>query len=349
MEIIVPQNAAPQPQNVRGDVTSAGMFVVMTINQGAEALDAVRDFCAGLSDRQQVIKFGKPEANFSCVLGIGSNAWDRLFPKAPKPRDLKPLQEVRGKKHTAPSTPGDILLHIRAETLDVCFEFLMGVMEDLSGFVEIEDETHAFHAKDSRNLLGFVDGVANPVTQEDRTLSVCVGDWDEEFKGGSYVVTQKYLHDMDKWRALTEEEQTLVIGRKKLSDVELSDEEKPSNAHNALTVIEVDGVEMDILRDNLSFGNASKNEYGTYFIGYAGQVNVTLKMLENMFIGVPEGNYDRLLDFSTAKTGSLFFCPTVDFLDDIGAPASDDAVSTTDDDKSKNSSDASLGIGSLKK
>lgn len=121
---------------------------------------------------------------------------------------------------------------------------------------------------------------------------------------------------MKNWENLTTEEQEKVIGRTKMNDIELDDEVKPANSHSALTAItDEKGEELKIVRDNMPFGNPSKGEVGTYFISYASTFSTTKKMLENMFIGNPPGNYDRILDFSTAATGTLFFAPSFDVLD----------------------------------
>jgi putative iron-dependent peroxidase len=159
-----------------------------------------------------------------------------------------------------------------------------------------------------------VDGTENPRGGAALNAAL-IGEEDPLFAGGSYVIIQKYLHDMGKWNALTTEQQEQIIGRKKLSDIELSDEVKPASAHNALTSIEVDGKEIKILRDNMPFGKPSEGEFGTYFIGYSRSPKVTEQMLRNMFVGRPAGNYDRLLDFSRAVTGSLFFAPSETFLE----------------------------------
>src|SRR6202040_1137082 len=144
--------------------------------------------------------------------------------------------------------------------------------------------------------IGFVDGTENPTDQAaaDATL---IGDEDPGFAGGSYVIVQKYVHDMATWNGLSTEAQEHIIGRTKLSDIELDDAVKPTSAHNALTTIEEDGKEMKILRDNMPFGSAAQGEFGTYFIGYARSPRTIEQMLVNMFVGRPVGNYDRLLDF----------------------------------------------------
>jgi putative iron-dependent peroxidase len=226
----------------------------------------------------------------------------------------------------------------------------------LGDAVTTVDEVHGFKYFDARDLLGFVDGTENPADQ-DAIDAAIIGDEDADFAGGSYVITQKYLHDLKAWNAVPVEQQENIVGRKKLSDIELDDAAKPIYAHNALTNIEKDGQQLQIVRDNMPFGEIGKGEFGTYFIGYARSPDRIEQMLINMFVGRPPGNYDRLLDFSKAVTGTLFFVPTVTFLDNVSpegpapsstsAPANGDAVADIAE-SSRPRSDGSLGIGSLK-
>jgi putative iron-dependent peroxidase len=193
-------------------------------------------------------------------------------------------------------------------------------MNRLAGRATLADEVQGFKYFDQRDLLGFVDGTENPVGAA-AEAAITVSDEDPDFAGGSYIVVQKYLHDIDAWNALTVEEQERVIGRTKLSDIELPDDVKPSNSHVALNVItDDDGTELQIVRENMAFGSPGAREFGTYFIGYAADPAVIEKMLSNMFVGDPPGNHDRILDFSTPITGSLFYAPTADFLDDPPGP-----------------------------
>jgi putative iron-dependent peroxidase len=200
--------------------------------------------------------------------------------------------------------------------MDLCFELATHFMARLVGAVSPADEVHGFQYFDDRDLIGFVDGTENP-TDEAAAEAALIGDEDPKFAGGSYVIVQKYLHDMPAWNALSTEAQEKIIGRRKLSDIELDDATKPSSAHNALTVLEEDGKEIKILRDNMPFGDVARGEFGTYFIGYARSPGPIELMLENMFVGRPPGNYDRLLDFSRALTGNLFFVPSLDLLDSL--------------------------------
>jgi porphyrinogen peroxidase len=307
------QDAQNVSQSVVGPLTATAIFLVLTIDPGGEV--ATRELLADLSGLQRSVGFRDPESGLTCIAGVGSNAWDRLI-AGPRPAQLHPFVEIVGGHH-AVSTPGDLLFHIRAARLDLCFELASLVVGRLAGAATVVDEVHGFKYFDERDLLGFVDGTENPAADA-AYQAVVIGDEDPDFAGGSYVIVQKYLHDLAAWNALSVEEQEHVIGRRKLSNVELPDEVKPTNSHVALTVIEdPDGTQRQILRDNMPFGEVGRGEFGTYFIGYSRTPDVTEHMLRNMFIGDPPGNTDRILEFSTALTGSLFFVPTADFLDDL--------------------------------
>ena len=343
-----------QSQPVSTGLTRAAMFLVVLINDGDENRDAVRAFCNDLSSFVRAVGFRDRSAQLSCVMGFGSNAWDRLF-GARRPKDLHPFREIRGVHH-AVSTPGDILFHIRASRMDMCFELATQIMDRLGSAASIADEVHGFKYFDDRDLLGFVDGTENP-EGDDAAAATIIGDEDAAFAGGSYVIVQKYLHDLKKWNAVPVEMQEKMIGRAKLSDIEQPDEEKAPYAHNVLTsIVDEDGNSQEILRDNMPFGDIQKGEFGTYFIGYSRSPSTTEKMLQNMFVGLPPGNYDRLLDFSRAVTGTLFFVPSATFLDDVGAgDASPNSVPAASNESEvapaspPRSTDHSLGIGSLKR
>ena len=310
-------------QPVLSPLTTAAIFVVVTIDPGGEA--AVRELLSDLAGLGRSVGFRVPEGRLSCVVGVGSQAWDRLF-SGPRPTELHPFRELVGVEHRAVSTPGDLLFHIRATQLYPCFELASQIMDKLIGAVTVCDEVHGFKYFDVRDLLGFVDGTENPVGAA-ASAAVLIGEEDPAFAGGSYVIVQKYLHDLRAWNALPVEAQEKVIGRTKLSNIELDDAVKPDNSHVALTTItDPDGTERQILRDNMPFGTIGRSEFGTYFIGYARTPTVTEKMLEHMFLGDPPGNYDRILDFSTPVTGTLFFAPDANFLDDLPHPPGGAAI-----------------------
>jgi putative iron-dependent peroxidase len=326
------------------------VFLVVTVTPGHE--DTVRGLLEDVSGLRRSVAFRAPGHDLGCVVGIGSAAWDRLF-SGPRPQQLHPFVELAGKRHRAPSTPGDLLFHLRARRTDLCFELARLILERLDGAVTVVDEVHGFKYFDDRDLLGFVDGSENP---EGRPAAdaVLIGEEDPAFEGGSYVIVQKYLHDLRTWNALPSDEQEKVIGRTKLANVELPDDVKPADSHVALnTITGEDGAERKIVRENMPFGTLGEGEFGTYFIGYARTPEVTEQMLRNMFLGDGRAPHDRILDFSTAITGCLFHVPTVDFLDDLpaapGEPAAEERPAELPAASGERATgDGSLGIGSLK-
>ncbi|MGC1733288.1 MAG: Dyp-type peroxidase [Pseudonocardiaceae bacterium] len=335
------------PQPVLSPLTTTAIFLVVTIDPGGESV--ARELLSDLAGLQRSVGFRVPGGSVSCVAGVGSQAWDRLF-DGPRPAELHPFRELVGADHRAVSTPGDLLFHIRATQLYPCFELASQIMDRVGGAVTVRDEVHGFNYFDVRDLLGFVDGTENPVGPA-ASAAVLIGGENPEFAGGSYVIVQKYLHDLRAWNALPVETQEKVIGRTKLSNIELDDSAKPDNSHVALTTItDPDGTERQILRDNMPFGTVGRSEFGTYFIGYARTPAVTEKMLEKMFLGDPPGNYDRILDFSTPVTGTLFFVPSAGFLDDLpDSPGAATAAEVRARPDIQTAPDGSLGIGNLSK
>ena len=344
-------------QAIVSPLTRAAIFLVVTINSDPASRATIRSFFPDFSALVRAVDFRDVEGGLSCVMGIGSDAWQRLFGD-PRPANLHPFREIRSGARHAVSTPGDLIFHIRAKRMDLCFELATLIMARIGSVVSPVDEVHGFRYFDDRDLLGFVDGTENPRAQAASDAAI-IGPEDPAFAQGSYVIVQKYLHNLDAWNALSTEMQERIIGRTKLSDVELDDAVQPTSAHSALNTIEENGVEVKILRDNMPFGRAGSAEFGTYFIGYSRAPRRIELMLENMFIGRPPGNYDRILDFSRAVTGNLFFVPSATFLDNV-APENEVAVAPVPAALSSESTpvkpapsvppqkDGSLGIGSLK-
>jgi putative iron-dependent peroxidase len=296
-------------QSIDAPLSRAAVFLVVTLASEPAALTKVCSALDGLDDLVKTVGFRDLSARLSCIVGIGCGLWDRLhFDK--KPLELRPFAPIKGAVHAAPSTPGDLLFHIRSERPDLCFEFERILLDSLGAGVTVVDEVSGFRYFDTRDLLGFIDGTANP-TSLDLPASALVGGEDSDFAGGSYVVVQKYLHDLSAWAKIPTSLQEEIIGRTKIDNIEIDDDDAPRKSHKSLaTIIDADGHEYDILRDNMPFGRPGQREFGTYFIGYSRYLWVIEKMLQRMYVGDPPGAYDRLLDFSTPHTGTTFFAPS---------------------------------------
>lgn len=335
------------PQDVLGNHGTNTIFTVWNFKEGAPIKEAFQRICALVINLNHSAYVRFPDDNASCIMGIGYSAWHWLDLPKPLPKELEEFEPIVGSRYTAVSTKGDLHFHLKGSNSSICYDMAADIAKVLSPVADCVDEVHGFRYWDGRSILGFVDGTENPESNL-REYFGLIGDEDAVYKGGSYLFVQKYIHDLAAFKALTVEDQEKVFGRYKDSDVEMTDDIKPQNSHSALANV---GDDFKIIRDNLPFGNMSTNEMGTYFIAYASTFNTVKLMLNNMFIGNPPGNYDRLLDFSTAKTGSLFFVPTMDMLDDFSS--GDEETTSTENhpeavDTVLPKNDGSLGIGSLK-
>jgi putative iron-dependent peroxidase len=301
----------PDSQNVTDYTNQNTIFLVWNFKDDMDVKDRFNRLCKLVINLNNSSNVRFPVSRASCVIGISHDAWLRLGLPTPLPKELMNFSPVNGSKHTAVATRGDLHLHIRADNASICYDMAAAISDVLTSVADCVEEIHGFRYWDSRSILGFVDGSENP-HGTDREFFAVVGNDDPAYKGGSYLFVQKYMHNLSSWKALSTEAQEKVIGRSKENDIEMGDDVKPSNSHIALANV---GDDFKIVRDNMPFGSMSTNDMGTYFIAYASTFSTVQKMLNNMFLGNPVGNYDRILDFSTAKTGTLFFVPSFDLLD----------------------------------
>ena len=304
-----------EPQSIDAPMSAAAAFLVLIVKDDEASLSTARSVVASTDDLLKNVRIRANGGVFTCNVGISHRVWGPLTGK-PAPKELAPFREVRGATHTAVATAGDLLYHIRAESTDVIIEFEKLLLEALGDAVTAIDDVAGFRYFNGRDLLEFVDGTANP-DGLDLPAATIVGEEDPAYVGGSYVVIQKYLHDLSAWRAQKVETQEAIIGRTKFDNVELPDAIEGQKSHKTLCTIEDAEGEHDILRDNMPFAVPGRGEYGTYFIGYSRHLWVIEKMLERMFVGNPPPLHDRILDFSKAVAGVTFFAPARKFLSDL--------------------------------
>jgi len=290
------------------------VFMVWNLHQTGDHFFFFKKLCGLVANLNNSVNTRFPDSYSSLVMGIGYNAWHQLNLPQPLPKELKNFEAIVGKRHTAVSTSADLHFHVRSTEKSLCIDLTTQLSNLLNQFADCTEEIHGFRYWDGRSILGFVDGTENPEGDEERSHFALIGNEDSHYKNGSYLFVQKYLHNMNAWQNLSVEEQEKVIGRTKVDDIEMDEEIKPTNSHSSLANV---GDDKKIVRDNMPFGNRANNEMGTYFISYASTFSTVEEMLTRMFIGEPKGNYDRILDFSEAKTGSLFFVPSLNMLDEF--------------------------------
>ncbi|MFM0732364.1 Dyp-type peroxidase [Paraburkholderia sediminicola] len=304
-----------EPQYVDAPMSAAAAFLVLVVKDDDASIATARSVVGSTGDLIKDVRIRADHGVFTCNVGISHRVWGPLTGK-PAPSELAPFKEVRGATHTAVATAGDLLYHIRADSTGLIIEFEKILLEAFGDAVTAIDDVAGFRYFNGRDLLEFVDGTANP-DGLDLPAATIVGEEDPAYVGGSYVVIQKYLHNLSAWRAQTVETQEAIIGRTKFDNVELPDATEGQKSHKTLCTIQDAEGEHDILRDNMPFAVPGRGEYGTYFIGYSRHLWVIEKMLERMFIGNPPPLHDRILDFSKAVAGVTFFVPARKFLSNL--------------------------------
>lgn len=266
-----------------------------------------------LSTRDRLIT-QHPHAEIKTAVAFGKNLWSKLY--STTPNGLRTLSPIHG-AFPMPAVEADILLHIASARADICFALSQAFFEGISDQVDVIDERVCFRNFDGRDLTGFIDGTENPQFKDDRAEVALLDVSNDEFSDGSFVFTQRYVHDLETWKRLKVDAQEHVIGRTKLESIELDDDVKPENAHVARTVVEdEEGEEMEILRHSLPYGDG-RGEQGLFFIAYTNNLNIIDQMLERMFGTSGDGIHDRLLHFVKPVDGAYFFAPSDELLDTV--------------------------------
>jgi putative iron-dependent peroxidase len=295
----------PQP-GVLAAGNAHAYFLTLTVPDRAvrpALIKAIRD----IQPAARALAARTRTARLLCTLGIGSDLWDRLSP-ASRPAGLRPFRAVKAEGRVAPATGGDLFLQIVSGRHDLNVELAIQVGRQLARIADLTEEVHGFRYLDSRDLTGFIDGTENPKGKA-RAAAALIGDEDRAFAGGSYVAVQRYVHDLERWRDMSDREQERIIGRTKRGSVELPKAQKPTTAHISRVVIERDGAELQILRQSYPWGTV--REAGLYFVAYTKSLDIFDLMLARMMGTTADGLHDRLMEFSRAVTGATFFVPSL--------------------------------------
>ena len=246
---------------------------------------------------------------FNLIVGFGADIWRRLAPDG-LPTELRPFDAVEGLDGTlAPSTQHDIWVWIHGTGPDLALDAARLVTAAMAPVATLAIELPCFVYRDSRDMTGFIDGTENPPVQEAPGVALIADG--ESGAGGAYVITQKWIHDLEKFHAASVSEQEGTIGRTKPDSIELDDAVKPLNAHIARVVVEEDGEELEIYRRSTPYGTVG--EHGLYFLAFSAELSRFDKMLARMF-GRADGVRDHLTDFTHPVSGSYYFAPSLDAL-----------------------------------
>ena len=249
------------------------------------------------------------------VIGFGSELWKTVAPDQ-APSDLAPFSPIgRIGGHHAPATQHDFWLWISGSSQDVVFEHARAAVKMLNEVATPASEQPCFVHRDSRDLTGFIDGSANPMTHEAPEAALIPDG--QPGAGGAHVLVMRWIHDLDAFEQLPTREQERVIGRSKPSSIEMTGDALPLDAHIArVQITDPQGEELPIYRRSVPYGTVA--EHGLYFVAFSADRTRFDRMLARMFGTDADGVHDRITDFSRPVTGSFYFAPSLTTLAELG-------------------------------
>ncbi|MEW2739652.1 Dyp-type peroxidase [Providencia sp. PROV130] len=281
-----------------------GIFIEAQVQEGS--LDEVKSGCKSFVEALTKLQAQYPDDRLGAVIAFGSDIWKQLG-KANSAPELKPFHTLG--KGLAPATQRDMFIHIQSLRHDINFSLAQAALKAFGKSISVVEEIHGFRWVDDRDLSGFIDGTENPQGEEIAEVTLIE---DGEDKGGSYVLVQRYEHDLRKWDRFSEHEQEKMIGRTKKDSIELDEDARNVTSHVSRVVIEEEGEELEVMRHSLPYGTAS-GKHGLFFVAYCARLHNIEQQLLSMF-GEKDGKYDDLLRMTKAVSGSYYYAPSIETL-----------------------------------
>ncbi|KHT45986.1 Dyp-type peroxidase [Vibrio sinaloensis] len=286
----------------------AGPFAQYTLLKIKQNPQSVVEKLKALPQLVEELNQQQPGADLMLSIAFTKSFWTQL--DAAMPPELIDFPVLGEGEVVAPSSDVDVLLHCHSNRHDLHFYLLRKLMADVEQDVQVVDETYGYRYLDSRDMTDFIDGTENP--KEGQRAEVAIIP-EGEFAGGSYVMVQRFIHNLPSWNRLNVSAQEKVIGRTKPDSIELDD--VPAASHVGRVDIKEEGKGLKIVRHSLPYGSVS-GEHGLLFIAYCNTLHNFKAMLESMY-GVTDGKTDQLLRFTKAVTGAYFFTPSAQMLQSL--------------------------------
>ncbi|UUM29855.1 Dyp-type peroxidase [Vibrio japonicus] len=286
----------------------AGPFAQYTLLKITQNPQAVLEQLQALPTLVEELNQTQSGAALTLSVAFTKSFWSQL--NVDMPAELIDFPVLGEGDITAPSTDVDVLIHCHSNRQDLHFYLLRKFMSLVVDNAEIVDETNSYRFLDARDMTDFIDGTENPKDAQREEVAIIPGG---EFAGGSYVMVQRFIHNLPAWNRLSVAAQEKVIGRTKPDSIELDD--VPAASHVGRVDIKEEGKGLKIVRHSLPYGSVS-GEHGLLFIAYCNTLHNFKAMLESMY-GVTDGKTDQLLRFTKAVTGAYFFAPSADMLQSL--------------------------------
>ena len=277
---------------------------------------------AGLCLIEAIASLEMPQATVTgsnLVIGIRPTLWRTLSPNDTPSVLFDFSESLTGPDgFKMPATQRDLFVWIASGSQGQVFDVAETVVKTVTPFAILNEEITGWHYRQNRDLIGFVDGTANPILSE--APNVALIPQGSPGACGSVLLFQRWRHSLPEFNELSVMEQETVIGRTKQDSEEFEEELLPPNSHVARTTLVENNDELPIFRRNTSYGSPSEN--GTVFVGFSKDQQRLHTMLQRM-AGIPDGIRDALTYYSTPMSGSYYFVPSVEALGSFIGAAQD--------------------------
>lgn len=283
----------------------ASACLVFEADVAAEKAVDIASVCAKIAALLQKHRDKMPNIDLALAIGFGFELWQKFRKNDADGGELKRFYPLGG--GLAPATQHDLAIHIQSKNQGANLALAVQVLELFGDLIQVADETQAHRLPEDRGFDGFVDGTENP-TGEKRAFFAAIAEPAID-AGGSYLLLQKYRHDMKKWNKLDDDQQAHVIGRTKADNIEFSKEQRAPDSHLGRVNLKENGQGLKIIRQSLPYGQVS-GEHGLLFIAYCARLYNIEQQLLSMF-GETDGKIDLVLKhLSLPISGSYYFVPS---------------------------------------
>jgi putative iron-dependent peroxidase len=238
----------------------------------------------------------------NCVVGIGESLLRVLDRPVPGMRAF-PSYAAAG--FEVPATPAALWCWLRGSDRGTLLNQGRALARALAPVLTLHSAVDAFRHGKGLDLTSYEDGTENPRGSK-AVAAAAVEGMGAGFDGSTFVAVQQWLHDLDRFQAMSPREQDHTFGRRKRDNAELA--RAPASAHVKRTAQESFNPEAFVVRRSMPWIEGTRA--GLVFVAFGCSLDAFEALIRRM-VGAEDGFADALFKFTRPVTGAYFWCPPV--------------------------------------